>query len=160
MKDTPPAKWVAHISANVLRVRRSACFLPRAFPAVRFVRGLLPLPCGGLRPQGWEHTQHLLQKRAMFHPTEDIRIQWTKVVLPPVFLEEELPVTEAASATIFNARREIVRHPQRPRRRACWSSPAPAPFTTPRPPANTPRLLKVRHRRVLRRPAHRHARLL
>ena len=33
----------------------------------------------------------------MFHPTEDIRIQWTKVVLPPVFLEEELPVTEAAS---------------------------------------------------------------
>jgi 3-deoxy-7-phosphoheptulonate synthase len=44
----------------------------------------------------------------MFHPTEDIRIQWTKVVLPPVFLEEELPLTEAASATIFNARSEIV----------------------------------------------------
>ena len=44
----------------------------------------------------------------MFHPTEDIRIQWTKVVLPPVFLEEENPVTEAASATIFDARREIV----------------------------------------------------
>ncbi len=44
----------------------------------------------------------------MFHPTEDIRIQWTKVVLPPVFLEEERPVTEAASATIFDARREIV----------------------------------------------------
>jgi len=44
----------------------------------------------------------------MFHPTEDIRIQWTKVVLPPVFLEEERPVTEAASATIFEARREIV----------------------------------------------------
>ena len=43
----------------------------------------------------------------MFHPTEDIRIQWTKVVLPPVFLEEELPVTEAASTTIFNARSEI-----------------------------------------------------
>ncbi len=43
----------------------------------------------------------------MFHPTEDIRIQWTKVVLPPVFLEEEAPVTEAASETIFNARREI-----------------------------------------------------
>ena len=44
----------------------------------------------------------------MFHPTEDIRIQWTKVVLPPVFLEEEHPVTEAASATIFDTRREIV----------------------------------------------------
>jgi 3-deoxy-7-phosphoheptulonate synthase len=44
----------------------------------------------------------------MFHPTEDIRIQWTKVVLPPVFLEEELPLTEAASATIFNGRSEIV----------------------------------------------------
>ncbi len=43
----------------------------------------------------------------MFHPTEDIRIQWTKVVLPPVFLDEELPLTEAASTTIFNARNEI-----------------------------------------------------
>jgi 3-deoxy-7-phosphoheptulonate synthase len=43
----------------------------------------------------------------MFHPTEDIRIQWTKVALPPVFLEEEFPVTEAASETIFNGRREI-----------------------------------------------------
>ena len=43
----------------------------------------------------------------MFHPTEDLRIQWTKVVLPPVFLEEELPVTDAASATIFDARNEI-----------------------------------------------------
>ena len=43
----------------------------------------------------------------MFYPTEDIRIQWTKVVLPPVFLEEEYPVTETASATIFNARNEI-----------------------------------------------------
>ena len=43
----------------------------------------------------------------MFHTTEDIRIQWTKVVLPPVFLEEESPVTEAASETIFNARAEI-----------------------------------------------------
>jgi 3-deoxy-7-phosphoheptulonate synthase len=43
----------------------------------------------------------------MFHPTEDVRIQWTKVVLPPVFLEEELPVTEAASETIFNTRQQI-----------------------------------------------------
>ncbi len=44
----------------------------------------------------------------MFHTTEDIRIQWTKVVLPPVFLEEERPVTEKASATIFNARKETI----------------------------------------------------
>jgi 3-deoxy-7-phosphoheptulonate synthase len=43
----------------------------------------------------------------MFHNTEDIRIQWTKVVLPPVFLEEERPVTEGASATIYDARHEI-----------------------------------------------------
>ncbi|MGD0157211.1 MAG: 3-deoxy-7-phosphoheptulonate synthase [Terracidiphilus sp.] len=43
----------------------------------------------------------------MLHPTEDLRIQRTQVVLPPVFLEEELPVTEAASDTIYNARNEI-----------------------------------------------------
>jgi len=43
----------------------------------------------------------------MFHTTEDIHIQWTKVVLPPVFLEEEYPVTEAASETIFKTRNEI-----------------------------------------------------
>ncbi len=43
----------------------------------------------------------------MPHPTEDLRIQWTKVVLPPVFLEEELPVTDAASETIFNTRQQI-----------------------------------------------------
>jgi 3-deoxy-7-phosphoheptulonate synthase len=44
----------------------------------------------------------------MFHTTDDIRIQWTKVVLPPVFLEEERPVNEAASETIFHARSEII----------------------------------------------------
>ena len=40
---------------------------------------------------------------------EDLRIQRTTVVLPPVFLEEERPVSEAAIATIFNARLEIAR---------------------------------------------------
>ncbi|MGA8731815.1 MAG: 3-deoxy-7-phosphoheptulonate synthase [Terracidiphilus sp.] len=45
----------------------------------------------------------------MFQAIEDVRIQWTKVVLPPVFLEEELPITEAAIATIFNARLDISR---------------------------------------------------
>lgn len=43
----------------------------------------------------------------MFRNTEDIHIQWTKVVLPPVFLEEEFPVSETASETIFSARHEI-----------------------------------------------------
>jgi len=43
----------------------------------------------------------------MFHTTEDLRIKLTKVVLPPVFLEEERPVSEAASATIAGARGEI-----------------------------------------------------
>src|ERR1700723_3758934 len=44
----------------------------------------------------------------MLFPTDDLRIQSTKVVLPPVFLEEELPATERASSTVFQARNEIV----------------------------------------------------
>ena len=40
-------------------------------------------------------------------PTDDLRIKWTKVVLPPVFLEEEMPTTDAAAATVLRARREI-----------------------------------------------------
>ena len=43
----------------------------------------------------------------MFHTIEDVRIQWTKVVLPPVFLEEERPLTETASGIIYDARNEI-----------------------------------------------------
>ena len=43
----------------------------------------------------------------MFHATDDLRIKWTKVVLPPVFLEEELPMTDAASATVFESRNAI-----------------------------------------------------
>src|SRR6202007_3109860 len=46
--------------------------------------------------------------RPMLYPTDNLRITWTKVVLPPVFLEEELPITEKASATVFKARNEIV----------------------------------------------------
>jgi 3-deoxy-7-phosphoheptulonate synthase len=41
------------------------------------------------------------------YATDDLRIKWTKVVLPPVFLEEELPMTDAASATVFQARSAI-----------------------------------------------------
>ncbi len=43
----------------------------------------------------------------MLYRTDDLRIKWTKVVLPPVFLEEELPETENASSTVFHARQEI-----------------------------------------------------
>lgn len=44
---------------------------------------------------------------AMFYSTDDLRIRWIKVVLPPVFLEEELPTTELASATVHQAREQI-----------------------------------------------------
>ncbi|HEU5402491.1 MAG TPA: 3-deoxy-7-phosphoheptulonate synthase, partial [Terriglobales bacterium] len=40
--------------------------------------------------------------------TDDLRIKWTKVLLPPAFLEEELPATEKASAAVHQFREEIV----------------------------------------------------
>lgn len=43
----------------------------------------------------------------MFYPTDDLRIKWTKVVLPPVFLEEELPTSEAAAETVYRARKAV-----------------------------------------------------
>ena len=43
----------------------------------------------------------------MFHSTDDLRIEWTKVVLPPAFLEEELPITDRATSTVFDARNQI-----------------------------------------------------
>jgi 3-deoxy-7-phosphoheptulonate synthase len=45
----------------------------------------------------------------MFYATDDLRIQWTKVLLPPVFLEEELPTTETASVAVHQFRDEITR---------------------------------------------------
>jgi len=45
----------------------------------------------------------------MLYSTDDLRIKWIKVVLPPVFLEEELPTTEKASATVYRARERIAR---------------------------------------------------
>ena len=45
----------------------------------------------------------------MSHRTEDLRIQRTKVVLPPVFLEEELPTTDAAAETVYRARADVTR---------------------------------------------------
>ena len=43
----------------------------------------------------------------MFAKTEDIRIHHTKVVLPPAFLDEELPASEKALTTVHNARSEV-----------------------------------------------------
>jgi 3-deoxy-7-phosphoheptulonate synthase len=43
----------------------------------------------------------------MSYRTDDLRIQSTEVVLPPVVLETELPETENASSTVYHARREI-----------------------------------------------------
>jgi 3-deoxy-7-phosphoheptulonate synthase len=45
----------------------------------------------------------------MAHTTDDLRIKWTKVLLPPAFLEEELPVTEEISDAVFGFREEICR---------------------------------------------------
>jgi 3-deoxy-7-phosphoheptulonate synthase len=47
------------------------------------------------------------QPTNLLHPTENLRIKWTKVVLPPVFLEEEMPTTRTAEATVLQARDEI-----------------------------------------------------
>jgi 3-deoxy-7-phosphoheptulonate synthase len=44
----------------------------------------------------------------MAYQTNNLRIKSTRVVLPPVFLEEEMPVTDNASRTVFDARRQIV----------------------------------------------------
>jgi 3-deoxy-7-phosphoheptulonate synthase len=44
----------------------------------------------------------------MFRETEDLRIQRTKVVLPPVFLEEELPISEKAASIVYQSRTEII----------------------------------------------------
>lgn len=43
----------------------------------------------------------------MTYPTNNLRIKSSKVVLPPIFLEEELPVTDNASRTVFEARRQV-----------------------------------------------------
>jgi 3-deoxy-7-phosphoheptulonate synthase len=42
-------------------------------------------------------------------PLDDIRIKWIKVALPPIFLEEEMPLTENAASTVHRARLEICR---------------------------------------------------
>src|ERR1700742_3545478 len=47
------------------------------------------------------------QPKTLIQHVDDLRIKWTKVVLPPIFLEEEMPMTEAAAATVVEARHEI-----------------------------------------------------
>jgi 3-deoxy-7-phosphoheptulonate synthase len=44
---------------------------------------------------------------AMSHQVDDLRIKLTKVVLPPVFLDEEMPITDAASDTVYETRQAI-----------------------------------------------------
>jgi 3-deoxy-7-phosphoheptulonate synthase len=43
----------------------------------------------------------------MSHATDDVRIQWIRVVLPPAFLDEEFPLTDAAAETVYEARRQV-----------------------------------------------------
>lgn len=44
----------------------------------------------------------------MAYPTNNLRIKSSRVVLPPIFIEEEIPITENASRTVFEARHQIV----------------------------------------------------
>src|ERR1019366_2789070 len=41
------------------------------------------------------------------HRTDDLRIQWPKVLFPPFFLEKQLPISDEASSTVFTARTEV-----------------------------------------------------
>jgi 3-deoxy-7-phosphoheptulonate synthase len=43
----------------------------------------------------------------MTFPTNNLRIRSSRVVIPPVFLEEEMPLTDHASRTVFEARQQI-----------------------------------------------------
>src|SRR5215469_1165686 len=44
----------------------------------------------------------------MTYPTNNLRIKSSRIVLPPMFLEEEMPITDNASRTVFETRRQIV----------------------------------------------------
>ncbi len=43
------------------------------------------------------------------HPTDDVRIQQIKELLPPIAVLEKFPATEAAEQTVVNARQAIHR---------------------------------------------------
>jgi len=44
----------------------------------------------------------------MFYRTDDLRIERTEVVVPPDVLEKEFPETDAASSTVYHARKQIL----------------------------------------------------
>lgn len=44
----------------------------------------------------------------MAYPTSDLRIKSSRIVLPPIFLKEEISVTDNASRTVFETRRQII----------------------------------------------------
>src|ERR1700733_7554042 len=48
-----------------------------------------------------------LYTHEMVHPVEDLRIRGSKVLLPPAFLEEELPVTKSVLGTVRETRTKI-----------------------------------------------------
>lgn len=50
---------------------------------------------------------YLQQKADRSYVTDDLRIQWTQVVLTPIDLQEELPVTNEASVSVYEARTQI-----------------------------------------------------
>ncbi|HVZ73548.1 MAG TPA: 3-deoxy-7-phosphoheptulonate synthase [Polyangia bacterium] len=45
----------------------------------------------------------------MFHPTDDLRIERIRPLLPPAILMESLPISEAASTTVAEARAAVTR---------------------------------------------------
>ena len=45
----------------------------------------------------------------MFHPTDDLRIERVRPLIPPAILMENLPLTEAASTTVAESREAITR---------------------------------------------------
>jgi len=88
---------------------------------------------------------------------EDLRIQWTKVVLPPVFLEEDLPITETQRRPFLM--RVAMSPPFSPDAiRVCWFSWARVPFTTRAPP-RVRVAFEIRYQRIFRGSAHCDARL-
>jgi uncharacterized protein (DUF1684 family) len=137
-----------------------ALWLP--FPSARIEKiptvlgTTLDLPSGGLSRQNPIFSRENVNSWQLIL---DLRIRWTKVVLPPVFLDEELPITArprprpsstpaTRSATFSTAAT-----------RACWSR---RPLLHPRREGRA-RVRRAaqrsRDRRICRRPAHRHARL-
>ena len=56
---------------------------------------------------GRVHPNLVSLQMTMAYPTNNLRIRSSKVVIPPIFLEEEMPLTDNASRTVFEARNHI-----------------------------------------------------